>query len=170
MTMRMEFKAFLTTYVTVDGGSAPLVSTQFNTVQIDQLNTSVTLQGGGTPDLEGEPVDLSHTLVSADDELDLTAAPIAYRTGSTVDLTGKRLIALQLRAPTTNSDTITLKTAAADGYPLGAGIDLEPGEVLVIAQAAQVSTRATVAATRRYLTIAGTTGDELEILAGFGDS
>jgi hypothetical protein len=152
-------------------GSGDFVNSTQRVVLIDGLNKSATLNDvSGTPLLEGEPVDLSHTLASADDELDLTAAPVAHRPGATVDLTGKRLIAMQLFAPADNAGTITLKEAAADGYPIGDGIDLEPGEVITIGQVSKVSTRATVASTRRYLTIAGTSADELQILAVWGDS
>jgi len=167
--MRAHFKAGLTITVDVDSSVAPQVNPQQAAVVLDQLDVSEQLTGDTVPDIQGEPVDLSHTLSGSSGTIDLTAAPIAYRIASTYNLTGKRLIGMILSAPDDNAGTITVATGASNGYPLGT-IPLEPGEVVVIGQTNKVSTRAAVAAGDKILDVSGTSGDVVEILAVFGDA
>jgi hypothetical protein len=167
--MRATIKAELSITVDVDDSVAPLINPAQAAIVIDKLKVSEQLTGLTAPKLEGEPVDLSHTLSGTTGSIDLTAAPIAYRIGTTTDLTGKRLAAIELQAPTTNVATIIVKTGASDGYALGEK-RLEPGESIVVAQTAKVSTRPTVASNRKILDVSGTSADKVKILAVFGDS
>jgi hypothetical protein len=167
--MRAHFRAGLHITADVDSAVAPQVNSQFAAIVLDQLDVSKQLTGDTVPSLEGEPVDLSTVLVAGAGSIDLTAAKIAYRIGSTTNLTGKRLIAMLLAAPADNAGTITVATGATDGYPLGT-IPLEPGEVVNIGQPNKVSTRAAVAANDKILDVSGTGTDEVLILAVFGDS
>jgi hypothetical protein len=167
--MRAHFKAGLAITVDVDSSVAPQVNASFAAVVLDQLDVSEQLTGETTPDLQGEPVDLSTTLIANAGTIDLTAAPIAYRIASTYNLTGKRLIAMILSAPEDNAGTITVATGASNGYPLGT-ITLEPGEVASIGQINKVSTRAPVAAGDKILDVSGTGTDSVKILAVFGDA
>ena len=167
--MRAHFRAGLAITVDVDNSVAPQISSQAAAILLNQLDKSQQLTGDTIPSLEGEPVDLSTTLVAGAGTIDLTAAPIAYRIGTTTNLTGKRLIAMLLSAPAANAGTITVATGASDGYPLGT-IPLEPGEVISLGQPNKVSTRAAVAAGDKILDVSGTGTDSVKILAVFGDS
>lgn len=167
--MRAHFRAGLDITVDFDASTAPQVNPAVAGVLLDQLTVSQQLTEDTTPALEGDPVDLSTTLIAGVGTIDLTTAPIANRIGTTVNLTGKRLIAMLLSAPDDNAATITVATGASNGYPLGT-IPLEPGEVIAIGQANKVSTRAAVAAGDKILDVTGSGTDNVEILAVFGDS
>lgn len=154
----------------IETSDAPFINSEADKVLLDGLSLNVQLNDSDDPALE-EIVAWDHTLAGSTDDLDLTAAQIATKIGSAVDLTGKRLLALKLVAPAANTGLITLKTGASNGYPLGAGVTLYPGEdVLLVKRSGVSSTRPTVASTRKILTIDGTNADKLQILAAFGDS
>jgi len=167
--MRATIKAALDITVDFDATVAPQINPAAAAVELNQLSVSKQLTGDTVPDLQGDPVDLSHTLSGSSGSIDLTAAPIANKIASTVDLTGKRLIAMILSAPTTNSAVITVATGASNGYTLGT-IRVEPGETIVIGQTKKVSTRAAVAAGAKILDVTGTTTNAIKILAVFGDA
>ena len=170
MTLRATIDARLDITVEIDDVAAPFINAESDSVLLDGLSVNDQLTDTDDPALENV-VAWDHTLAGSSDDLDLTAAPLATAVTDTVDLTGSRLLAMKLVAPSTNAGLITLKTAAANGYPLGAGITLYPGEdALLFRRSGVSSTRPVVGGSTRYLTIDGTDSDELKILATFGDS
>lgn len=113
--------------------------------------------------------DLSKTLSGASASLDLTAAPLARQPAVTTDLTGSKLFALQITAPSTNTAAITVKQGASNGFPiLGAAslVVLNPGDRIVLVASAITSKQA-VDATHKTVDYAGTSGDSVKIVAYF---
>ena len=119
-------------------------------------------------------VDLSFALSGGTTKTwDLTAAPDAKDIADTVDLTGKKLVALLITAPTDNAATGVLMAAgASNGYDiLGAGTDsitTYPGMTVCLFQLGADASFDAVAAGDKTIDFTGTDGDELDILAVFG--
>jgi hypothetical protein len=118
-------------------------------------------------------VDLSFTLSGATKTWDLTAAPDAKNTSATVNLTGKKLVALIVVAPTDNAAAgVTMVAGASNGYDiLGASTDritIYPGQTFALFQLGAASSYDAVAAGDKTIDFAGTSGDDLDILAVFG--
>lgn len=134
--------------------------------------TNKVLSGSTTPKAD-TVVDLSRTLAAVGETQDLTAAPLASNVATTVDLTGKKLVGLQIHAKSTNNAAgVTLEPGASNGYAfLGAaayGLTLFPGMTVELFQLGAAAGLAAVAAGAKNLDFAGTVADELEILALFG--
>jgi hypothetical protein len=88
------------------------------------------LATGGTPN---SPTHVVSGIVAADGTLDLTAAPKSG--GGTQDLTGLKLMQLELYAPSDNAAAVEFGPGATSGYlflglAAGDAIELQPGQSL----------------------------------------
>lgn len=118
-------------------------------------------------------VDLSFELAAAALTVDLTAAPDAKNISDTVDLTGKKLVAILIVAAADNNAAgVTIVPGAVNGYDiLGAAADrltIYPGQTVCSFQLGAASSWDAVAAGDRTIDFTGNVGDELDILAVFG--
>lgn len=119
-------------------------------------------------------VDLSFALSGGTTKTwDLTAAADAKDVADTVDLTGKKLVALLVSAPTDNAAAgVTMVAGSSNGYDiLGAATDritIYPGMTMVLFQLGATCSYDAVAAGDKTIDFEGTDGDELDILAVFG--
>lgn len=131
------------------------------------------LDGSTTP-LADTVVDLSFALSGGTTKTwDLTAAPDAKDIADTVNLTGKKLVALLAVAPTDNAAAgVTMVAGASNGYDiLGASADritIYPGMTFCLFQLGAAASYDAVAGGDKTIDFAGTDGDELDILAVFG--
>lgn len=98
--------------------------------------------------------------------IDLTNVPTARQKAVTVDLTGKRLLCLIVKANAANTAIITIKAAAANPYPIGT-IELAPGESAIIGGLA-TTIRPAVAPTVKAIEFTGTGVESLEAVGYFG--
>lgn len=119
--------------------------------------------------LDVDVVDISHTLSGTTGSKDLTAAPLARDNTQTLNLSTRKLWAVQLYAPSTNTGAITIKQGATNGFPLLGGssqVILAPGDRCVLV-GTSVTTRQAVDATHKTVDFAGTSGDKVYIVAYF---
>ncbi len=157
----------------VDSTTSPASTSGGNTRRFTAYNVeNVSLTATSTPNVDSPPADLSKTLASASETVSLTAAPLARDISKTQDLTGKKLVAILISAPSTNSAAITIAPAGTNGYNLfGASgqVTLQPGEALVkLYDSGSTNNSPAVSATAKDITISGTTGDKVEIIGYFG--
>ena len=157
----------------VDSTTSPASTSGGNTRRFTAYNVeNVSLTSTSTPNVDSPPADLSKTLSSSSETISLTAAPLARDVAKTQDLTGKKLVAILLSAPVGNSNPITIAPAASNGYNLfGASgqVTLQPGEAIVkLYESGATNNSPSVSGTAKDITISGTTGDEVEIIAYFG--
>jgi len=118
-------------------------------------------------------VDLSHTFVTTSKTWDLTAAPTAKNINGTVNLTGKKLVALLAYAfPANNASGVLIKSGAANGYDLfgnaAYGVTLYPGMAIDLFQLGAAAGEPAVGATDKTIDLTGTAADVVRILAVFG--
>jgi len=154
-----------------DPDTAPALSesSQGASLTFDKYSKSKTLNKDSTPDVDIEPVDLSFTLSGTTKDWDLTAAPKASDSGETLDLTGKRVICMQLEAPAGNSASIAIAGQGANAYDELGSVTLHPGEAITRGNFGGVATtRAVVGASDKDVRITGTSGDKLNVLLVFG--
>lgn len=113
------------------------------------------------------------TIGASAEIIDLTAAEQAF--SRTIDLTDAKLFSLLLVADAANEGDITITGGdAGDANPYllfgtSGSIVLGPGEYLAKGSTSQFNLPA-VAAASRYIKIAGTEDDVLELLAYFGET
>lgn len=137
----------------------------------NQLNKI--LDGATTPKAD-TVVDLSFALSGGTTKTwDLTAAPDAKNIAATVDLTGKKLVAMLITAPIDNAAAgITMVAGATNGYDVfGASTDrltIYPGQTVCLFQSGFAASWDAVAAADKTIDFVGTDGDEIDILAVFG--
>lgn len=147
------------------------------TLRVNSLNLSASLSSASTPKVDKPPVYRKITAPStAIITVDLTAAPCLKSPDSAsraVDMTGAKVVHLQLKAASTNNAAgILIAPGAANPYPLfGAAksILIFPGEVIALGYAAVASVKPAVAAGVKNIDITpGATGDilDLEIVLG----
>lgn len=98
--------------------------------------------------------------------IDLTVVGAARNNKLAIDLTGLKLIATELKAPSTNTGAMTIAPGAATPYPFPT-IELNPGESAVVG-GIEATVRAAVAAGAKNLDISGAGGDQLLGIAYFG--
>ena len=112
-------------------------------------------------DLNLAPVDLS----SDPDTIDLTAAPLARARALSIDLTDAVLHSILCYAHPGNDDPISIAPASSNGYPVPE-VSLPPGARFAFS-CDEVALTQVVDATHKDITIAGTAGDLMSILAFF---
>jgi len=118
-----------------------------------------------------------HTCNGSSQSLDLTAIP--HRDGTTVNATGKKLVALLLRNPASNTGGITINDHATNGYKLfgdpGSGtprgrVRLLPGQTIAIAyESGKANAAAAVSGSAKIVEITGTNAEKLQYDFVFGD-
>lgn len=176
MSLRVALTASLDATETVAAAYAPAspadgVANARRFSAYSQLNK---LLDGSTTPVADTLVDLSFALSGGTTKtFDLTAAPDAKNIADTVDLTGKKLVALLLVAPVDNAAAgVTLVAGASNGYDiLGAAADrvtIYPGMTICLFQLGATCSYDAVGATDKTIDFAGTDGDEIDCLAVFG--
>jgi len=156
-----------------DATSAPGAPLSGRTDKFSAYNESFTLNASSTPALTELPIDLSHTLSGGTTkDFDLTAAPLAEDITRTVDLTGFKLLALQLIFLAANNTAgVAFGPQGANGYDfIGSGIipRFYPGaRNQLVYYGAALATPA-VAAGEKDLRFTGTDGDGWSCIAYFG--
>jgi hypothetical protein len=109
------------------------VSPADNTITVDQLSTTETLNSGSTPPIT-KSLTIAQALTAGSATLDVTNAVDAI-SGATVTLTGLKPAYMKLQNPATNANPITIVFGAVNGYTgFGAGFNLTlpvGGEVLL---------------------------------------
>jgi hypothetical protein len=136
----------------------------------NQLNK--VLDAATTPKAD-TAVDLSHTFVTTSKTWDLTAAPYAKNINDTVDLSGKKLVALLAYAdPDNHASGVLIKSGASNGYDLfgnaAYGVTLYPGMAINLFQLGAAAGEPAVGATDKTIDLTGTAADVVQILAVFG--
>jgi len=133
--------------------------------------SAVNLGGSTTPAVDVTPVDLSDTLAGATKDFDLTAAPPAKDIADTVDLTGKKLIALLMRVVSGNAAGVALAGQGANAYDLfgpSGQVTVYPGGVVVYSFLSAASQLPTVGAGAKDVRLTGTAADVVQAIAYFG--
>ena len=177
MSVRLTATASLDVTETVAAAYAPAspVDGVANTRRFSAYNqVNKILSGTTTPKVDAV-VDLSFTLSGGTTKsFDLTAAPDAKNIGGTVDLTGKKLVALLIYADPANAAAgVTMESGAANGYDflgdVAYGLTLYPGMAVNMFQLGAAAGLPAVAAGDKALDFVGTDGDSIECLAVFGN-
>jgi len=130
------FIASLSIQQQADNATAPLAQTTRGGYTFTGGDAEFNLDGSSTPAVTTKPVDLSHTFGSGSPvSKDLTAAPLAENTGDTIDLTGKKLVAILFAAAAANNaGGVTIGAHATNGYNVAGNADtfkIFPGETMV---------------------------------------
>jgi hypothetical protein len=126
----------------------------------------------GTPLISGAPVSLTVT-IAGPITLDFTALAAAVLPPSatrTVDMTGKKLIGMHLRAKSDNAAVITV-TPGTDPYPIfgtAKDIDVPPGASVALCFRDVASSLPAVAAGVKDVDFSGTNDDVLYVDLFFG--
>lgn len=159
-----------------DSSTSPDSSAAGLSRMFDQLNKQVILQTGGSISLVANVVSLSRTLAAVDEDVDLTAAPLARALGLSTDMTGKKLVAIALFAPKANVGNITIKPhPTTNAYPLFIGSTeqrtLAPGRTIPDFPTSESDAVPTIAVdgTHKVIRISGTIGDVLSGLLLFAN-
>ena len=99
--------------------------------------------------------------------VDLTAITLARDVTQTQDLTGKKLRAVDLKAPSTNAANVSITVGASNGYPLAGSsftIELAPGDRMCFLKAADGTA---VSSSAKTLDVTVTSTDVLEAMLYF---
>lgn len=156
VTISSQYVSQLTVTRTFSGGD---VSPANNTIDVNQLNTSETLNAGSTPAASMD-FDALLTMTAGAVTMDLTAIVDLLGRG-TVTLTGLTPAHFKFVNPSTNGNAITITHGAANGYT-GFGalfvVTLPPGGEIMIRLGAIV-----VDGTHKTLDITGTGSQALKV-------
>lgn len=153
------------------GGAASQSS--YRTVTLDDFGADVVLDGDNTP-TPTAVLAKSYELGAGDTTIDLTDAPIIGAedgNGAPVDgedLTGYKLQAVIVETPSDNAGDITIKPAAANGYPLWGTsneFDFPPRSNLGFLN--QASELPDVGAATKDIVLSGTEGDVANLILVF---
>lgn len=135
-------------------------------------NQKVTYNATSTPNVDKPAVDLSVTIASSPETIDLTAVPSARDVNDNVDLSGSKLVAVLLYARAANAADLTVGFGASNPYPIfGASKELilAPGELIEIGfQSGSETSKPAVSGTVKNIDVAGTVADVLYGIAIFG--
>ena len=176
MSVRLTATASLDVTETVAAVYAPASPADgvANTRRFSSYNqVNKTLTGTTTPKAD-TVVDLSFALSGGTTKsFDLTAAPDAKNIADTVDLTGKKLVALLIYAdPDNHASGVTMESGAANGYDFlgdaAYGLTLYPGMAVNMFQLGAAAGLDAVGASDKALDFVGTDGDVIQCLAVFG--
>ena len=138
-------------------------------------NEALTFNATSTPAIDLQPVECSGTIPGGGNlDFDLTAVPDALDIAATVDLSLRRLIAIQLSFGVSNNVAgVTLGPNGANGYALFGGavsLVLGPGTRFQQAFFGAASLRDQVGVSDKDIRFAGTSGDTFNCLLYFGKS
>jgi hypothetical protein len=132
------------------------------------------LNDSSVPPFDAPIVKQTITLGGSPTTLDLTAVAalvIPALATRTVDLTGKKLLAVALLAASTNTGEVTIAPGASNPYPLfgtGNERDLAPGEIHMQTLTALANPKPAVSGTAKTITISGSSGNKLDLELYFG--
>jgi hypothetical protein len=140
--LRATIRAALEVRESADDTTSPASAEGGNQRVYDQYGLDVALSGetGSYPEIGGQAIDLSHTLSGGTTkDFDLTAAPWCGDISTTVDKTGKKLVAIELQFDKGNNAAgVAFGPQGGNGYALfGAGLvpKFFPGATVIIALA-----------------------------------
>lgn len=144
----------------------------------DYLNKLLQFGAGTYPPINTRVIDIYTVLSGTTADIDLTAVPVAADLTKTVDLTGKKIVAMAFWVPKANTGaTLRIAAGAATPYHIFGtstdGITLAKGFRGVLAldgeldSAFSLATQA-VAAGNKLIRITGTSGDKLYGILLFG--
>lgn len=133
MAVTVNYKASSTVVETLASSDAPASSAANRKVIHDGYNTTKALSGSTTVPVT-KMAAFSQALTAGAATIDLTS--LNGTGGNTVDGTGLKLQILRVRAPTTNSNPLTLTKGASNGYGLDSGGSawtkvLDPGQEML---------------------------------------
>lgn len=140
------------------------------TMKINQMSLSLSLNSSSTPAVDKPPI---YRKLSTTTTLDLTAvqaASIPSTATRSVDMTGKKVVGVALKAGASNAAAVNVAPGGTNPYPLfgsGNDIDIGPGETLIKAFSAATNLPA-VSSTVKDVTITISGSDTLEILLLLG--
>lgn len=143
------------------------------TLAVTGADLAVTLDSQTTPKVETPPI-VRRVTISGTTTIDLTAAAgaaLPLAASRSIDATGKRLVAMRLSCPITNSGAVNVAPGASNGYaPLGSGndIDVRPGETIISIISGVASGKPAVAGSAKNIDITGTTNDVILVELYFG--
>ena len=128
-TIDLVYKSTVTVVETLDSGDAPAAATANRIVTHDGYNTALTLHASTTPPIT-KVAAFSQALTSGTATIDLTSLD---GTVGTVTGAGLKLQVLKLKAPTTNTGTLTATKGGTHGYGLDSAgatwtVPLAPGQ------------------------------------------
>lgn len=143
------------------------------TLTVAGADLSASLDATSVPKLEVSPI-VRRVTISGTITIDLSAAagaalPIAA--SRTIDASGKRLVAVRLSCPTTNSGAVNVAPGASNGYAMfgsGNDIDIRPGETIVAIINGVASSKPAVGGSAKNLDVTGTTNDVILVELYFG--
>ena len=176
MTVRVNASCGLDVTETVAAAYSPASPADgvSNVRRFNAYNQLNKILDGSTTPIADTVVDLSFALSGGTTKTwDLTAAPDAKNTAATVDLSGKKLVAMLITAPTDNNAAgITIVPGASNGYDILGGssdrLTIYPGQTVCLFQLGAAANWDAVAAGDKTIDFTGTDGDEIDILAVFG--
>lgn len=177
-TLRATVNASLDVRETADSDTSPASAEGGDSRTYNNYGLSVSLHGesGSYPEIGNQVIDLSHTLSGTTKDFNLTAAPWAGDLTDTVDMTGKKLVAIELQFHIDNDPAgVAFGPQGANGYALfGAGLvpKFFPGAQVVMAladpeQAELTVNTPAVAAGAKDLRFTGAIGDSWKCKAIF---
>lgn len=173
-TVSVQVTTAINGSVTKDAADAPSSPAGGRRRLHSEYNLTSQLGAATTPKATVEPVDLSFTLTGASKDWDLTAALLAADITETLDLTGKRMLALLLQFSSANNAAgATFGPQGANGYDLfGAGIvpTFYPGAHIALGHTGAALVTAAVGASDKDLRFAGTIGDIVKAILYFGEN
>ena len=143
------------------------------TIAVTGADLSTTLDASSTPKVESPPI-VRRVTISGTTTIDLTAAAgvaLPLAASRTVDATGKKLVAMRLSCPATNSGAVNVAPGASNGYALlgsGNDVDVRPGETLIAITSGVASGKPAVSSTVKNIDITGTTNDVILVELYFG--
>lgn len=178
-TCNLQFQLLFQARETADGVSAPLLDANSRQKLFNGCDLTALLQSAGGIDLVGDVgvVFYSSGLPAADNDIDLTALPLARNTAETKDYTGMKLVAWAFKCVKENAAGVVVKPGVADGYPLfGSASDrltLGPGRGVGSCLDADTDPddidTPEVDATHKNIRISGTIADSIVGLLVFAD-
>jgi len=175
MTISVEvaLQAAMSARVNLSSTEAPAAGSNGSSVTLDGHNANTNLKSDSTPAITTEPADLSKTLASATETLDLTSIPAARDTVQVpdLDMSGKKLAGIIVKAATgNNTGGVTIKPSSSNGYNLfGASKEIVvfPGGSMVLFTSGAAVNREAVGAAAKSIDLVGTVGDQVSIMALF---
>lgn len=177
-TLQAQIRMILDVLETSDAADSPASIEGGNGRTYSGYSKELNLSGntGSFPEVGGRVADLSKAIGGGGTvDVDLTAAPWAGNINTSVDFTGKKLVAILLAAPHDNAAAIVVAPQGANGYDLfGASgqITVYPGQQYLMASGADatftVGTEA-VGSGAKDIRYTGTAADTLQVLAIFSE-
>lgn len=178
-SLQAQIRMILDVIETADAADTPASGDGGNTRTYSQYSRELNLSGvtGSYPEIGNRVADLSKAIGGGGTvDIDLTAAPWAGNISTAVDFTGKKLVAILLKAPRTNTGGITVAPQGGNGYNLfgsSGQITVSPGQQYLMSfgdpSGSVTVTTPAVAAGAKDIRYTGTATETLQVLAIFSE-